>query len=252
MKWISSLFLALGFSVFVKTSMANQLEVPELKLEFAVSVCERNEALETKLSLSSNQARRGQVIYFDSPTRVFYKNGLILRLRVKEDKADLTVKIRPIQKNRIKPEYFKVNGFKCEWDTNRNKSVLACSNKIDLSLFEARKILSSRDELLDAIDDSQWMLAGLKSNSQLPWSELESVGPAEVRRWKKIDFGGSDEIEVQSWKLQNGESISEVSFRSKLKKFGKVKKEVLTYLLEQDVQLCAKDFGKTKQVLDIK
>ena len=141
-------------------------------VELKVTISERKErAAARAFGLDPKEGERRRIFFFDTADLALFNRGLVLRAReVKNGKDDSTVKIRPVDRQKITDTWRRLNGFKIEADGVGSKLIRSASLSVD-----------QRDDEIKAVE------SGVRAIEKLFSSEQElllaEMSPVHVNFW---------------------------------------------------------------------
>src|SRR5262245_23582307 len=164
------------------------------------------------LDRSSGEVRK--IYFFDTPKLDLFKKGVILRARrVKGADDDSTVKIRPVDPDKVVPAWKKAKGFKLEADVVGTKVVKSASLSCVQGHGEIDQVASHKRPLEKLFSTEQEKFLGSFAPVAVDFAKLKPLGPIEALRWKvKVD-GIDDTITAEEWHLPDGTEQLEVSIK---------------------------------------
>ena len=221
-------------------------------IEVKVTVAERHEddALR-RFRLTRADAELRRIFFFDTPRLSLFKKGVALRARALEaDAGDSTVKIRPVEPQRVGAKWRDRSGFKLEADAVGTKVIRSASLTSDQHPKEIDEVASGArpiDKLFSG--DQEEFLAALAPIS-VAWSKLVPLGPVATRRWKFEHPGLPYELCAEEWRLPDGNDLIELSIKAKPEQAAAAQAALHGFLAELGLAPQARAATKTRLALD--
>lgn len=224
-------------------------EVTEVKV--AVAPAQIGRALRG-LELRERDADTGKIYFFDLPGLRLFEKGAILRARHRPDKGkdDVTVKLRPLERDRVDPAWLELDGFKCEDDRGGGRSVPACSFSTVPGEHEIRDVARGDRAVRKLFSRKQARFLSELVGWDESWSELRVLGPVAELKWK-VELDGFDEaLAVELWTIDDTVTMLELSTRAPTREAEAVEAKLLRLLEKLHVQADPEHESKTRRALE--
>jgi hypothetical protein len=164
------------------------------------------------LDRSSGESRK--IYFFDTPKLDLFEKGVFLRARlVKGGADDTTVKIRPVDPDKVTPAWKKEKGFKLEADVVGTRVVKSASLSSAQDGSEIKEVTARKRPLEKLFTSEQERFLGSFSPVTVDFAKLKTLGPIEALRWKVEMEGLEDTITAEEWHLPDGSEQLEVSIK---------------------------------------
>lgn len=207
--------------------------------------------LKENLGLSSQDRFDSKVYFIDTNELDLYHNKTIVRVKFTDaSKAHIDLKLRPVDFERIHPDWFALKGFRCEFDEHINKTVPSCRLRQKSAKSHVTRILRKQTELNFLLNDDQSDLVN-EVNQLDPFDlALKAYGPVSTAKWQlDIEATFADELNVEVWFLGE-EIIAELSTRCETAD----KQRALSYLKDfaraYGFDVCENQISKTAATLE--
>ncbi len=150
MKITMILILLMAFNLFNKL-MASSI------IEHQVRLCENEQSILEKLSLipetvKNLQAKEFQVYYLETLKRDFQANNWSLRIRLKKNKIELTVKKKSAPSMDLSTKY---PGIICEYDLHGSTKDYSCKLNSESSEKDFKNVLANTKVWTELLDQTQ-------------------------------------------------------------------------------------------------
>ena len=182
-------------------------------VELKVTVSEQKEqAAAEAFGLDPAAGERRRIFFFDTIDLALFQKGLVLRAReVKNGKDDSTVKLRPVDPQRLDPKWQRLKGFKIEADGVGDKLTPSAS----LSVEQGQGEIKAVENRLRAIDKLFSPEQEELLNSRVPvnFKTLQVLGPVDALRWKVTHEALPFPITAEQWTLPNQHDLLELSIK---------------------------------------
>jgi len=238
------LFLVLVFfSLFSQKIQATQ----EVGVEVKVSIppYQIHKALKT-LHLTLDEGGERSIYFYDTPQLMLYKSGVILRTRkINGEEDDSTVKIRPLDPTRVDPEWFEVDGFKCEIDDTGKKQVTSCSLKTYQKSYEIDEVVEGTRKIKRLFSEAQEEFLRQYQETEVNWDELIVLGPIASHVWELEMDSNRGKIDVELWTLPRGLQFLEFSVKTQPENAVLVRTDIIQFLKSKKLKISTKPIVKT-------
>jgi hypothetical protein len=234
-----------------KGAMANATSGADC-VEIKVIVCEKKErAAEKAFALSRQKAEQRHVYYFDTPRLDLFNKGVVLRARKVEKAADdSTVKIRPVEPEKIPAKWHRTHGFKIEADGVGSRMVRSASLSSEQSRGEIDDVVRGRRPIEKLFSPDQEVFLSEMGTGKINMKELEIFGPFDATRWKVKHPGLPYQITIEDWNLPDGEDLIEVSIKAESAQAAAAAAAFTGFLTELGLKPAGGQKTKTRLVLE--
>lgn len=218
--------------------------VPDWSREAKVQVC-GHVIGDLQAKLSAHDVELMQVMYFDSGDFAGKKNGVYLRLRVEENKAQVTLKYRQedLEEHPLDAD--------CEVDVSGTSAEGSCSWERDVSLKEAHEVMRGESHLISLLSRDQLEIYTRLMGSA-PTEEILSFGPVTMKRWKIQSGGSGKKWRLEAWDLKASNTIHEVSFREDGDvAIPRIQTSLSHFITSKQLSRCSVETSKADRVLEI-
>ena len=239
-----ALFLAAGaMSLGLRVASASAGGVVEVKVQVDPDQT-------SLIDPSKDGKEKRKIYYYDTAALDFYKKGVIMRGRVKEDgEDDFTVKIRPLDEGNPPPDFVanlrNMPGITCESDQVIGQAAVeSCElkSKVEKNRVgekDAAKLFSK--EQLQLID-----MMGFKKLPDL--SELKALGPTKAHVWEHKNKCLDKTLSVEVWTLPE-KTIAEISTRFDMSERG-YEKTFVNCIKDEGINTDHPQAMKTREALE--
>lgn len=187
------------------------------------------DAVEIKVTIRPDQELRAEramevnedtavvrVIYFyDTPRLDLFEAGVALRARlVKGDDDDSTVKFRPVEAEKISPDWKQLKGFKLEADCVGDRIVCSASLTALQKRDEIDEVAKGKRPIDKLFSKDQERFLAEFYKGPVDFGKLRVLGPIRVLRWKLKHENFPHELTLEEWRLPDGEDLVEVSVKT--------------------------------------
>ncbi len=218
--------------------------MPEWPREVNGQAC-GHEPRELVQKFQGSNLKKMSVAYYDTADLELQALAVTIRLRVKEDAGEITVKWRA---ETLPTET--TEGAECEVDVYRGRALSACSWNLEISRAQAVALMtgkspSVRDLLSKEQKDVIARLAGPVTGA---WRRF---GPVQVERWDIASGARGKKWRLERWIVGRDQTLlSEVSFsEKKASDIAELRSALDGHFLKAAVKRCEQDEPKTSMVL---
>lgn len=186
---------------------------PALNAEVKVSLPEDDvkEAI-SAFDLQMARATARDIYFFDTPGFDLSSAGLVLRARKTERQPDdVTVKLRPMKHEDVKPKWRFINGLKSEVDIVADRQVESCSLTLVVPRGEIEHVVIGSRAIQSLFAPLQFDFIGQHSKAQINPNSIEAFGPIHARIWTVKAKGSPSPVTVELWRLPNNRRLIEFS-----------------------------------------
>lgn len=197
--------------LFSQSVFASKTE--ELMIEHQIRLCDDAESITKKLDIeksSSNDSKnkKYETYYVETKERNYQNLEWSIRIRLKQDKTEITLKKKSIANLRLDSKY---PNMKCEYDLHANVKDFSCKLTSEISADDFQQVLKNNKNWLDLLDANQYSF--LKDNNAL-FKDAVVYGTMINRRlqWENDSLGAVTlDIIHQDKKASN--TFHEISIR---------------------------------------
>jgi hypothetical protein len=184
-------------------------------VEIKVTVSERKErAAEKAFKLDPEAGQQRSIFFFDTHELDLFGKGVVLRARkVKGDKDDSTVKIRPVDPSKIRGKWRGQDGFKIEADGVGESMIRSASLTVGQRRNEIDEVAQGKRSIGKLFSSDQETFLSEVSPASFDLTALAVLGPVEAFRWKFKNPGLPFEITAENWRLPDKRDLLEVSIK---------------------------------------
>lgn len=191
--------------------------------------------------LRALSAERVPVLYFDTRDLRALRQDVSLRLRLRADRGEVTLKWRG-GGNSVP------NGADCELDVYRDRAIPSCSWDIDVDRSDAIKVFNGTASIDKLMSGQQKKMF----NQLMGFSALGYVvphGPATMERMEIAGDSFGRKWRLEAWEIA-GVTLYEVSYREKASRSVEdARADVDQFLQNLGIPRCKQDIPKTDLVL---
>jgi len=219
--------------------------VPKMdSVEIQIGLCAEPESIGSALDLRSRGAPL-QVWLFDDAGLVMFERGLRFRLRVSDDRSELTLKVADQNCAELAHGSIPTGEGKCEYDAHGDTLSGAVSLSRRLGAKQTRELLSGRAPLTDMLSDAQiaYLRQGLDA-WPLP-ADVRPLGPIEVQRYRVH----RKPYDVDVSRLPDGARYVEISRKGPVQEAAQLRAELEADLAVAGVATCADQSARAQQKL---
>jgi hypothetical protein len=167
-----------------------------------------------ELKLDEDSAEVRVIYYYDTPALELFNAGLTLRARlVKGEDDDSTVKRRPIEADKISPQWREKDGFKLEADAIGTRVVTSASLTALQKRDEIDKVAEGKRPIEKLFSKEQTRFIEEFHPTPVDFSKLMVLGPIRVLRWKTRHKNFPHDLTSEEWRLPDGTDLLEVSIK---------------------------------------
>lgn len=185
------------------------------------------------------------VAYYDTPALELQALALTVRLRVKEDVGEITVKWRA---ETLPTDT--ASGAECEVDVYRGRALSACSWNLDIDRAKAVALMTGKATSLRELlsKEQKDVIARLAGSLTGPWRRF---GPVQVERWDIAAGARGKKWRLERWIVGRDQTLlSEVSFsEKKASDISELRTLLDDHFRSAGIKRCEQDEPKTSTVL---
>lgn len=203
--------------------------------EVQINLCSGVDETAQSLHLQPVAAERYEVWYFDTADTALFRNGIVVRVRIKGRSNELTLKFADQDCARIAPGSLPPQHSKCEYDVRGTASSAgAISISRTLGDEEWRSLRAKPGDLPAMLSPAQVdFLRGKNSAWPLP-SPLLALGPVRVQPYR----AKGEEFVVEAWQFPSGYRLQEISQKSSLSNASALNDELRARLTKHRLTIC--------------
>jgi hypothetical protein len=184
-------------------------------VEIKVTIRAQQEMKAVRLfGLDRSNAESREIYFFDTPELDYFKRRVVLRARmIRNGPDDSTVKIRPVDPDRIAPQWKNLQGFKLEADVAGAKVVRSASLTLPQKRGEIKAVAAGERALKKLFSSDQERFLEDHVLARVPLDSLRVLGPVAVMRWQSRHDGLPGELTAEEWHLPDGADLLELSIK---------------------------------------
>jgi hypothetical protein len=184
-------------------------------VELKVTVSEdKEDAAARAFGLDPASGEHRRIFFFDTPDLALLKHGVVLRAReVKGGKDDSTVKIRPVDPEKLAAKWHQMKGFKIEADGVGDKLTRSASLSVEQGDDEIKAVESALRAIEKLFSPDQEQLLAEMSPVRVNFGALQVLGPVHALRWDLKHEGLPYRITAEEWTLDDGRDLLELSIK---------------------------------------
>jgi hypothetical protein len=207
------------------------------------------------LDLSERNAERRFIYFFDTPSLALFDAGIIARARRILDKQhDSTIKVRPVQAERVPAKWRKESGFKIEADVGEKNGkpsiVLSASLTKPVAKGRIKDVEAEKAALTALFGKTQELFLAEMATVRYELAKLAVLGPIESWCWKFNHPGLPWPVSAELWKRGDGATILEVSTRVQVAQAAVANAGFFAFLAELGAERDNAQQMKTRWALD--
>ena len=210
--------------------------------EFHYQVCEDDVSTIMEkmqdIDVELNATKRMRISYFDDSRLSVFGKNLIVRLREKNNKNELTLKFRTIESGR-KRDY-----GDCEWDVYRRGKQRSCVVEKEITDAEKNILITHPEKLIEILSAEQ------KVFLQHYQIDLSAVDFRQLGAVDAVKFEFSNDWVLEDWSFDEKTSIREISWKGEGSNLGAIYQKQLAKLKSVGLNICPTELKKTKFTLD--
>ena len=164
--------------------------------------------------LDRSTAESREIYFFDTPWLACFRRNVVLRARmIRNGPDDSTVKIRPVDPDRIAPLWKTLKGFKLEADVAGARVVRSASLTVPQQRGEIGAVAAGERALRKLFSPDQERFLEANVPARVPFGSLQVLGPVAVLRWKSTHAELPGELTAEEWSLPDGTDLLELSIK---------------------------------------
>ncbi len=196
------------------------------------------------------EAERREIYFFDTQGLGLFEAGLVLRARLVEDGADdSTVKLRPVDPERLSDRWKQTEGFEVELDAVGDKPICSAKLTVDLDRGEIKEVAAGDREIRKLFSEAQEELIHEFGPADMRWDDLDVLGPVDVRKWEVEPEGFPHEVTIEEWVLPDRSDLVELSLKVEPDEAAEVKARFVEFLTEKQLDAEGDQQTKTRAAL---
>lgn len=215
--------------------------------EVQINLCSEPQRIIEALHLERKGAKPQEVWYVDTPGLDLFRQGVMFRLRIKDRKSELTLKVAKQDCAKVNSDLLPADQAKCEYDVRGAHVVGAVSLTRILDDGQDHSLIEGRLALADLLSQAQirYLQEVVALWPLIP--ELKCLGPAQVETY----YMKGQSFVVELWQLPSGRHYEEISQKSSLKDAPLVNSALEGILRRNQVQLCPDQGSQTGSRLKV-
>lgn len=214
--------------------LLGQAATPADAAEVQINLCSAPAEVVDALQLKPVPAADYEVWYVETADLALLRNGVVVRLRIKANAAELTLKFADQECARIAPALLPARQSKCEYDVRGSTAVGAVSISKALSDDQVRALIADPGGLPALLDPAQ--VEFLRQRASL-WplpAPLVRLGPIHVQTYRRK----GEAFVVEDWRLPSGWRFMELSQKTILSSAAGLTIELQSRLTQHRVAMC--------------
>jgi hypothetical protein len=220
-----------------------------VELKLTVPESDRFAAL-TALGVDPLDAVIRQVFFFDTPDLALDTQGVVVRARRTQAKADDTVvKLRPVQPDDLSKDLRAAEDFGVEVDAMPGGFVCSASYKRKVPGGRVKDFIGGAFPLRKLFSKEQRAFYAANAPEGLAIDDLRLLGPITAFKLKVAPDGAPLKFAVELWNYPSGTRILELSTKCAPADAFRVAAEARAYLSDLGIDLEGKQETKTKTAL---
>ena len=195
--------------------------------------------------------RERYVIFFDTPGTDLFNDGIILRSRrIIGGQHDSTLKIRPVNPDKVPQMWRDHPGFKVEADASDTGITKSASLTFPVGKRVIKEVLAGNDPIhtLFSVDQLD-MLLGLKAR-KVDFTQIRATTPVRAWRWKFSHPGCPWPMTGELWQREDGAQLFEVSVKVPVVQAAAGIAGFMAFLAEMGAERDSGQQAKTRWVLN--
>jgi len=244
---------------------APRTALPDEELEKLVALIKDVDSIELKLTvpepaqlstaralgLDPLQAQIRQVFFLDTPELALARQGLVVRARRSQKKADdSVVKLRPVVPSELPKAVRRSPSFGVELDASPSGYVCSGSMKGVPALGAVREATAARRPLRELFSKEQQALFAEHAPEEIALDELLVLGPIFVLKLKSSPEGYDRRLVTELWLYPDGSRILELSTKCEPSEAFQVAAETRAFLSSRGIDLQSEQQTKTRTALE--
>lgn len=202
--------------------------------EVQVNLCSEPQQIIQALQLKRQGTKLREAWYFDTAELDLFRSGVLFRLRIADQKSELTLKVAHQNCPEINPALLPADQAKCEYDMHGEQLEGAVSISRILESTKVQDLFKGSTALPDLLSPAQ--VRYLQEGTAV-WplpSGLRRLGPGKIDTYRKK----GQPFVVEIWKLPLGQRFIEISQKSNLADVRRVKSNLKEILTRNHVKVC--------------
>lgn len=214
--------------------MPGQAATQGRNAEVQVNLCSTPEQAVEALKLKPVNAERYEVWYIETADLALFRKGVVVRLRIKADATELTLKFADQDCARIPARLLPAGESKCEYDVRSGLGTGAVSISKSLDDAQVQTLVEDPAALTALLSPAQIeYLHQIDGAWPLP-PLLQRMGPARVQPYRRK---GHDYV-VEAWQFPSGWRFLEISQKARLADAPDLNADLETRLARHHVAIC--------------
>jgi hypothetical protein len=195
--------------------------------------------------------RERYIIFFDTPTTELFNEGIILRSRrIIGGQHDSTLKIRPVNPDKVPQMWRDHPGFKIEADASDKGITKSASLTLPVGKGLIKEVLGGNEPIhilfgMDQLD----MLLGLKAR-KVDFTQVRATTPVRAWRWRFSHPGCPWPMTGELWQREDEAQLFEVSVKVPVVQAAAGIAGFMAFLAEMGAERDSGQQAKTRWVLN--
>lgn len=195
--------------------------------------------------------RERYIIFFDTPTTELFNEGIILRSRrIIGGQHDSTLKIRPVNPDKVPQMWRDHPGFKIEADASDKGITKSASLTLPVGKGLIKEVLGGNEPIhvlfgMDQLD----MLLGLKAR-KVDFTQIRATTPVRAWRWRFSHPGCPWPMTGELWQREDEAQLFEVSVKVPVVQAAAGIAGFMAFLAEMGAERDSGQQAKTRWVLN--
>jgi hypothetical protein len=231
-------------------------EVNRVEIKLSCDSAHIDQAVKA-FELKDADANRRVIHFFDSKNLGLFQAGIILRARQSADteaahgdKAETTVKLRPLARSQVRGDWFKLDDFKCETDSTGQRTIDSCSLDQKVKTADLIEVLQGKAGEKKVFGEKQEEFVSEYRTVRVDWDRSEPLGPIASRTWKLKFEGFTDPVAIELWDLSADLHLMEISTRADAGQVDQITAKLKKLLETRGVRVAADGETKTRTALE--
>jgi hypothetical protein len=204
-----------------------------------------------RFRLEVDTEKQRLIYFFDTPKLELNGIGIIARARrTAGEEHDCTIKLRPIEPDRVSKKWHKYPGFKIETDASEHDMVKSASFTMPVKKGLIKRVAAGKTPIADLFDDAQLLFLLSMAKKKLDYSRVHPLGPLQAHRWKVSDPGCPWPMTIELWERADGAMLMESSIRTRVEQGAFAIGGFMAFLAEVGAERDNAEQAKTRWALE--
>jgi hypothetical protein len=205
----------------------------------------------TALGMDALQAQIRQVFFFDTPDLALNKQGIVVRARRVQGRADDTVvKLRPVVPHELPDKFRQAPGMVVEVDAMPGGWVCSASFKGSLGTTDVTRVASGDRSIRKLFSKEQRAFYDAHVTDPIALDDLSILGPIFVLKLNLRPEGYNRKMVAEAWLYPDGSRILELSTKCPPADMLNVAVQSRLFLSDHGLDLSGEQQTKTRTALD--